>query len=77
MEKVIEERGMCNICVRVKQTRKPFNKERTRATRVLEIIHTDVCEPVDPITWDGNKYFVTFLDDYTHHTSVYPIKGKI
>lgn len=51
-------------------------KERTRATRALEIIHTDVCGPIDPDTWDGNKYFITFLDDYTHHTSVYLLKGK-
>lgn len=73
---VTEENDVCDICMRAKQTRKPFNKERTRATRALEIIHTDVCGPIDPITWDGNRYFITFLDDYTHHTSVYPMKGK-
>ncbi|RLU16796.1 hypothetical protein DMN91_010864 [Ooceraea biroi] len=73
---MVEEDALCSICARAKQTRKPFAKERTRATRALEIIHIDVCEPLDPDTWDGNQYFITFLDNYTHHTSVYLMKGK-
>lgn len=61
--------------MRAKQTRKPFGKERTRATRALEIVHTDVCGPIESLTWDGNRYYITFMDDFTHHTSVYA-KGK-
>ncbi|KAJ8896320.1 hypothetical protein PR048_001664 [Dryococelus australis] len=50
-------------------------KERERATRPLEIIHTDVCGPLDT-TWDGFRYFVTFLGDYTHFSVICLIKNK-
>ncbi|KAJ8875444.1 hypothetical protein PR048_023339 [Dryococelus australis] len=33
--------------------------------RLLEIIHTDVCGPLDRM-WHGFRYFVACLDDYTH-----------
>lgn len=70
------EMAFCDICARAKQTRMPFTKERTRATRVLEIVHTDVCGPIDPPTWDDKHYFVTILDDFTHFAAIFPIKGK-
>lgn len=40
----------CEICLKAKQTKIPFGKERTRAKRPLEIIHTDVCGPIEPVT---------------------------
>ena len=54
----------------------PFNIERTKTSESLEIIHSDVCGPIEPTTWDGMKYFVIFLDDFTHFAAVFPIKGK-
>lgn len=39
-------------------------------------MHTDLCGPITPNTWDGNKYFLTFLDDFTHYAMVYLIKRK-
>lgn len=49
---------------------------RTRATRPLEIIHTDLCGPIDPDTWDGNRYFLTFADDFTNYLMIYLLKTK-
>lgn len=69
------EDELCEVCIMAKQTRKPFNTERTRATSPLEIIHTDVCY-VEQTTWDGMRYIVTVLDDYTHFTKVYLMKNK-
>lgn len=70
------ENTVCEICAKARQTRNPFIEKRQRATRPLEIIHTDICGPVEPITWDGMKYFISFLDDYTHFTTVYLLTGK-
>lgn len=70
------EKLICETCLKSKQTRKPFKEIRQRATRPLEIIHTDVCGPIEPTTWDGKKYVITFLDDYTHFCMVYLINGK-
>jgi len=66
----------CDICLKAKQTRLPFNSERQRATRILEIIHTDVCGPIDPETWDGKRYVLTILDDYTHFCEIYLMRNK-
>lgn len=65
----------CEVCLKAKQTRIPFGEKRTRAKRPLEIIHTDVCGPIDPPTWN-KKYILTFIDDFTHFVMVYVIEGK-
>jgi len=67
---------MCSICIEAKQVKKPFNTERERATRPLQLIHTDLCGPIDPATYDNKRYFLTFLDDYTHFVHVYLLKHK-
>lgn len=64
------------ICLGLKQTRTPFRKERTKATRPLELVHTDICGPVDSVTWDNKRYMITFIDDYTRFVMVYLIESK-
>lgn len=59
-----------------KQVRKPFNTVRKRAERPLQIVHTDVCGPISPETWNHKRYYVTFLDDYTHFADVVLLKNK-
>ena len=68
---------MCEPCVFGKQSRKPFPaRNEHRSNRPLELIHTDVCGPIEPVAWQGSKYFVTFIDDYTHFTVVYLLEKK-
>jgi len=76
LAEVKEDKKMCKICMEAKHTRTKFDNNRTKASRPLQIIHTDLCGPINPTTWDGNKYFITFLDDYTHYTMVYLLKSK-
>lgn len=68
--------GFCEPCVQGKQCREPFDGTRQRATRVLERIHSDVCGPIDPPAWDGSRYFVSFIDDYSHFSMIYLMKKK-
>lgn len=35
-----------------------------------------MCGPIDPMIWNGMKYFIIFLDDFTHFIAVFLIKGK-
>lgn len=65
----------CEPCVSAKMTRLPFGK-RTKSKRILEIIHSDICGPITPETFDGCKYFVTFIDDFSNFTAVYLVKQK-
>lgn len=42
----------------------------------LQLIHTDVCCPIEIKTWGGNRWLVTFLDDYTHYAEISLLKFK-
>ena len=42
----------------------------------MEIIHTDVCGPMQTATVSGNRYFLTFIDDYSRMCWVYFMRQK-
>lgn len=68
---------VCEPCVAGKQTRKPFpERNEKRSSRVLELIHSDVCGPVTPVGVGGVNYFVTFIDDWSHFTMTFLMKNK-
>ena len=67
----------CEGCVLGKSHRNPFPKQsNNRATRPYEIIHSDVCGPMQIESKRGSRYMVTFTDDYSRYTTVYFIKRK-
>lgn len=75
--KIKKEIDFCESCIKAKQTRLPFPKHNEiRSTRVLELIHSDVCGKMSQTAYDGSNYFVTFTDDYSRATMVYCIKNK-
>jgi hypothetical protein len=41
------------------------------STRVLEIIHTNICGPFPVRTVDGFNPFITFTDDYSRYDYIY------
>lgn len=66
------------FCIRAKQTRLVFSENRIRASRPLQIIHSDVCGPNDPCwsTWDNKRYMLTLMHDYTHYIVVQLLTNK-
>ncbi|RVW58556.1 Retrovirus-related Pol polyprotein from transposon TNT 1-94 [Vitis vinifera] len=47
----------------------------TRSQNLLEIVHTDISGPYST-TLCGNKYFITFIDDFSRYGYVFFIKEK-
>ena len=47
-----------------------------RATDLLEIIHTDVCGPMNVEARGGYRYFLTFTDDLSRYGYIYLMKHK-
>ncbi|RDY13098.1 hypothetical protein CR513_02029, partial [Mucuna pruriens] len=47
-----------------------------RANDVLELIHTDICGPFPTTSWNGQQYFITFIDDYSRYGYLYLIHEK-
>ncbi|KAI5333799.1 hypothetical protein L3X38_023931 [Prunus dulcis] len=71
----IDLKHKCEVCVQAKQTRNSF-KPVERNTQILELIHSDVCDSNRSPTRGGNKYFVTFIDDFSRYCHIYLIKTK-
>lgn len=65
----------CEPCMMGKMTRQPFSNTRPKTSRPLERIHSDVCGPMNE-DLEGNRYYVSFLDDYTHLTMTFLMKKK-
>jgi transposase InsO family protein len=57
---------ICEPCLAGKACRKPFGKA-VRATQLLELIHSDICGPMNVKARHGVSYFLTFIDDYTRY----------
>ena len=53
----------------------PSNSDR-RKKDVLELIHTDVCGPMQTRSLGGAYYFLLFIDDCTRDTWVYFLRRK-
>ncbi|KAG2758708.1 Retrovirus-related Pol polyprotein from transposon TNT 1-94 [Phytophthora cactorum] len=68
---------LCDGCALGKQTRVSYMKSSpNRAKQVLEVIHSDVCGPMQTSTFSGKRYFVTFTDDKSHFCVVYLLRNK-
>ena len=65
----------CEVCSIAKITKGP-HKSVVRNTTLLELIHTDICEFGSILTRGGNKYIITFIDDFSKFTFVYLLKNK-
>ena len=42
-----------------------------RSTRSLQLVHSNVCGPMQTESFGRRKYFATFIDDYTHGVAMY------
>ncbi|KAK7582221.1 hypothetical protein V9T40_013666 [Parthenolecanium corni] len=65
----------CEFCLSCKLTNLSFENNRKRARYVGQIIHTDV-KYMDVPSYKGDKYFVSFIDDYSRVAQIYIIKQK-
>jgi transposase InsO family protein len=68
---------VCEGCVFGKQHRDNFEIGKAwRAAKPLELIHTNVCGPMKNASISGNKYFLTFIDDYSKMCWLYFMRFK-
>ena len=67
---------VCESCLEGKMTKRPFKTKGQRAKEPLELIHSDVCCPMNVQARGGYEYFVTFIDDYSRYGYVYLMHKK-
>lgn len=77
MPDIVQQSGICSGCLTSKQTRKAFPSKATYSTsKVLQLVHGDLCGPISPATAGGNKFFFLLVDDFSRTMWVYLIKSK-
>lgn len=60
---------ICECCMKGKMAKKSFPKESENKTeKPLDLIHTDVCGPLQTKTPANKRYILTFIDDYLLET---------
>ncbi|KAL0315387.1 UNVERIFIED_CONTAM: Copia protein [Sesamum radiatum] len=66
----------CESCLKGKMTKKPFVGQSKLANGLLDLIHTDVCGPLNTQARGGFSYFITFTDDHSRYGYVYLMRYK-
>ena len=69
--------NFCEACVQGKCHRKPHYPLKTgRSKEKLQLIHTDICGPMQTQSFGGSRYFITFTDDYSCYCRTYFLRRK-
>lgn len=72
----ISNGSSCETCILGKHSRQPFGDSATVTKSVLEIVHSDVCGPMQVASLQSSRYFVTFIDDHSRKVVVYCLEKK-
>lgn len=67
---------VCESCIKGKMEKRYFTAKGNRAKEQLELVHIDVCGPINAQARGGFEYFVTFMDDYSRYGHTYLLAKK-
>lgn len=66
----------CDICLVAKQSKLPFSSIRIASVQIFDLIHIDIWGPFHTPTYNGYKYFLAIVDDYSRGTWVFLLSTK-
>ena len=66
----------CGTCITSKQHKVPRPTSSSDSERPLDLVHTDVCGPLEVPSLGGCLYLATYLDDYSKMAIVKPVQRK-
>jgi hypothetical protein len=69
-------KDVCRRCELGKFTKAVFPSSDSMSTRILDLIHTDVCGPMSWASLTGCEYYLTFIDDHSKKTWIYFLEAK-
>ena len=70
------ELGFCKVCIESKQEQKFIWKPVSRTTQPFELIHSDLCGPINPPSHSGKRYFIVYIDEYSRTAFTYFLHTK-
>ena len=72
----VEALLVCESCLEGKMTKQFFMAKGNRSKEVLELVHSDLCGPMNIQARGGFEYFITFIDDYSRYGYIYLMRRK-
>ena len=66
----------CDICIKGKMNQYRSRDPDDKATKILDLVHTDLAGPIDLEGKDGFKYAISFVNDFSGCIFVYLLKCK-
>ena len=69
--KFSDEFDKCEMCAKSRLINKPYRSVSKRNSKILELIHFNICETNVMLTGGGKRHFITFVDDCSWYMYVY------
>ncbi|KAA0061337.1 gag/pol protein [Cucumis melo var. makuwa] len=66
----------CDSYLEGKMTKRSFTRKGLRTKIPLELVHSNLCGPMNVKAREGYEYFSSFIDDYLRYGHVYLIQNK-
>lgn len=71
-----EGNRLCSTCAAGRQHKEAATAPREKAKVLLEVVHSDICGPMQVSTIAGERYFITFIDEKSGRIAVTLLKSK-
>ena len=75
-DKVDKQKLVCDGCEFGKHTRSSYVSLGSRSSHAFDLVHSDVWGLCSTTSMNGYRFFVTFIDCYSHVTWLYFMKNK-
>jgi len=66
----------CAVCIKAKQQRKIIRQPVLRTQKPFELIHSDLCGPILPVSPTGARYFILYIDDFSRTAFLHFLYSK-
>lgn len=66
----------CTVCPLAKQRRLSFDCHNHMSVHPFDLVHADIWGPFHELSYNGFRFFLTLVDDYSCFTWVYILKHK-
>ena len=68
--------GVWKGCAQVNNTKNPYPSSNNKEKWILDIVHWDVCQPMQTTSLSEYVYYASFIDDYSRKTWIYFLQNK-
>ena len=72
----VEVSDKCDVCFEGKQSKLPFELSKSKASRPLELVHSDMIGKFHVESRGGSFYALTMLDDFSRYSEVICVRFK-